>query len=37
METGPDSAFQPSRVVTGVEAASAVARIEVLAGDHRKP
>jgi len=36
MQTGPDNAFQPSRVVTGAEAASAVARVELLA-DPRKP
>ena len=36
MQTGPDNAFQPSNVVTGAEAASAVARVELLA-DPRKP
>ena len=34
--TTADSAFQPSKVVTGAEAAAAVARIEVLTGDERK-
>jgi tetratricopeptide (TPR) repeat protein len=37
MDVGPDNTFQPSKVVTGAEAASAVARVEVLAGDVRKP
>jgi len=36
METADNNAFQPSKVVTGAEAAAAVARIEALAGDARK-
>lgn len=37
MDTGPNNTFQPSSVVTGAEAASAVARVEVLLTDTRKP
>jgi hypothetical protein len=36
MTTGADNAFQPSKVVTGVEALAAVARMEALAGDARR-
>jgi tetratricopeptide (TPR) repeat protein len=36
METGASNAFQPSKVVTGAEAAAAVARVETLATDVRK-
>ena len=36
MDTGPNTAFQPSKVVTGAEAVAAVARVEALAGDARK-
>ena len=36
METGAANAFQPSKVVTGADAAAAVARVEALAADARK-
>jgi tetratricopeptide (TPR) repeat protein len=36
MDTGANSTFQPSRVVTGAEAMAAIARVEVLAADARK-
>ena len=35
MATGPDSAFQPSRIVTGAEAAAAIERIAVLSGSSK--
>ena len=35
MDAG-NNAFQPSKVVTGAEAAAAVARVETLAADARK-
>jgi len=36
MHTGPDNTFQPSKVVTGAEAAAAVSRVEVLADNGGK-
>ena len=36
MDTGANSTFQPSRVVTGAEAVAAIARVEALAADARK-
>jgi hypothetical protein len=36
MEAGAANAFQPSKVVTGAEAAAAVARVEALAADVRR-
>jgi hypothetical protein len=36
METGANSTFQPSQVVTGAEALTAVARVEALVADARK-
>jgi hypothetical protein len=36
LDADGDNRFQPSRVVTGAEAVTAVSRIEALAADERK-